>query len=84
MAGWDAGFRARDPVLAALHSLFAQLEQQEAARSSAAAHSGGNGGRLPPVDPAPLREALAALPGQGFGLGGFGSVVLVGLGGWFG
>ncbi|PRW57724.1 ubiquitin carboxyl-terminal hydrolase [Chlorella sorokiniana] len=69
VAGWDASFQARDPVLAALHALFAQLEQQEAARSSAAARGGNGGGRLPPVDPAPLREALAALPGQGFSLG---------------
>lgn len=77
VAGWDAAFCAHDPVLAALHGLFAQLEQQEAACSSAAAH--GTSGSLPPVDPAPLREALAALPGQGFSLGECGGVKC---GGW--
>ena len=79
MAGWDERFRAHNPVLAALYGLFAQLEQQEAARSSAAAR-GGNAGSLPPVDPAPLREALAALPGQGFSLGGWGGVGMGGMG----
>ena len=68
VARWEPAFCGRDPVLAALHGLFAQLERQEAARSAAAA--GGNGGSLPPVDPGPLREALAALPNKLFQLGG--------------
>ena len=72
VARWEPAFCGRDPVLAALHGLFAQLERQEAARSAAAA--GGNGGSLPPVDPGPLREALAALPGQSFRLGGWAGV----------
>ena len=52
-----------DALLAALQALFAQFEAQEAQRQ------GGGGGPLAPVDPTPLREALAQLPGQQFGLG---------------
>jgi hypothetical protein len=48
----------------ALHTLFQQFEQQEQQRDHA-----GSGEGLAPVDPGPLREALAALPGQQFGVG---------------
>ena len=64
MAGWDAAFCAADPVVDALHTLFQQFEQQEQQRGS-----GSSGEGLAPVDPGPLREALAALPGQQFGVG---------------
>ena len=64
VAGWDAGFCAADPIVGALHTLFQQFEQQEQQRDHA-----GSGEGLAPVDPGPLREALAALPGQQFGVG---------------
>lgn len=63
MAGWGAAFCSNDAVLGALHTLYQQFEQQEAQRH------GGDSGSLAPVDPSALREALAQLPGQQFGLG---------------
>ena len=64
VAGWDAAFCAADPIVGTLHTLFQQFEQQEQQRDSASSGEG-----LAPVDPGPLREALAALPGQQFGVG---------------
>ena len=63
---WPAGtprLWPATPCWPALHALFAQFAEQEEQRRA------GEGGSLAAVDPTPLREALAALPGQQFGLG---------------
>ena len=81
VSGWDPAFYSQDAVLAALHGLFQQFEQQEQQRrSDAGSGSGGGGGALLPADPGPLREALAALPGQQFRVGEWAG----GLGWWEG
>ncbi|KAL4433799.1 hypothetical protein ABPG75_000240 [Micractinium tetrahymenae] len=65
VAGWDAAFCGADPVVGCLHALFQQFQRQEQQLQSEAAH----GGAAPLVDPTPLREALAALPGRQFRMG---------------
>ena len=64
VAAWNAAYCSADAVVGSLHALFQQLQQQEEQRCS-----GGGSGTLPPVDPNPLREALACLPGQQFRVG---------------
>ena len=67
MLSWDDGLTARSRVAAALRSLFRALAAAAAQQHGA----GGEGGAPVPVNPAALREALAAIPGQEFQLGGW-------------
>jgi hypothetical protein len=55
VAGWDADFRAADPVLHAVYHLFQQFEAQEAARRA--------GRSLVAVDPTPLRRGAGGAAG---------------------
>ncbi len=72
MASWDPAFCGSDPVVSCLHDLFQQFQRQEEQLQGS---SSGDGEAEPsprglsPVDPTPLREALAALPGQQFRVG---------------
>ncbi|KAL4450742.1 hypothetical protein ABPG77_001098 [Micractinium sp. CCAP 211/92] len=72
VAGWDPAFCGSDPVVSCLHDLFQQFQRQEEQLQGS---SSGDGEAEPsprglsPVDPTPLREALAALPGQQFRVG---------------
>ena len=74
MAGWDPAFCGSDPVVSCLHDLFQQFQQQEQQLrgSSSDGEAGPSPPGLPPVDPTPLRKALAALPGQQFRVGEWG------------
>lgn len=73
---WGPEVHAADAVLSALHSLLSELSALDFARQDAAAAvatgtSGRRNGR-PVIDTTPLREALNALPGQEFKIGGWG------------
>lgn len=71
---WRPEVYAPDPVLSALHSLLCELSALDCARQEAAAAGGSckpASGR-PVIDPTPLREAINALPGQEFKMGGWG------------
>lgn len=71
---WAPEVYAADAVLSALRSLMAELSALDLARQgAAAAAAAGSGGRpsgRPVIDPTPLREAINALPGQEFKIGG--------------
>ena len=68
VAAWPALLREGDPVLRAVHGLFAALEWEESDRRRL-----GEGAvpdtRLSVVNPNQLREALGQLPGQLFEVG---------------
>lgn len=68
MAAWPPFLRDTDPVLRAVHALFAALEREEAegARTGQRADS-----RHSVVSPNQLREALSSLPGELFKVGEF-------------
>jgi hypothetical protein len=72
---WPLEMYHSDPMVAALHGLFAALEGQERERLAAGAGAGAGAGQehgLPQrnvVNPNPLREALSALPGRLFTVG---------------
>ncbi|KAL4433796.1 hypothetical protein ABPG75_000237 [Micractinium tetrahymenae] len=68
VASWDAAFCGADPVVGCLHDLFQQFQRQEQHRRSGGGEDASTSG-LSPVDPTPLREALAVLPGQKFRMG---------------
>ena len=58
-----------DQVVAALLSLFHALQEEEAAHSEEAVAAGGPQRERRVIAPSALREALSALPGQGFKIG---------------
>lgn len=65
---WGADVCARDPVLAALHSLFHAFAAEEAQRRAGGPLTG-TAARRGLVDPSQLRQALAGLPGHCFRTG---------------
>ena len=71
---WPPEFYGADPVVAALHQLFGQFAEQQRQRRQAGrdAAARGSSRQRSVVNPTGLREALAALPGKLFEVGGVG------------
>lgn len=65
---WGPAVCARNPVLAALHSLFHAFAAEEAQRRAGGTLTG-TAARRRLVDPSQLRQALSELPGQQFRAG---------------